>query len=77
MDFNIGTPVAATWNIWLTYDNTVQNIYSQPQPITAPEMKTQTYTGLAPSGVIGVLSTLTTPTSGITCSSWTVINTGQ
>lgn len=76
MDFNVGTPVAATWNIWVTYGSTMQNIYSALLPVTVPEMQTKTST-VAPSGIVGVLSTLTTPTGGITCSSWTVITTGQ
>jgi hypothetical protein len=76
MDFNVGTPVAATWNIWLTYDSTMQSIYSDPLPVTVPEMLSKTWS-VPPAGVVGVLSTLTTPTSGIMCSSWNVINTGQ
>jgi hypothetical protein len=76
MNFSIGTPVAATWNGWLTYQNTMQSLWSQSQPITEPPIsvtKTQT---LAKSGRVGVLSTLTTPTGGITCSSWVLVNTG-
>jgi hypothetical protein len=78
MNFTVGTPVAATWNGWLTYQNTMQSLWSLAQPITEPPVAvTQTQAGVAKSGKVGILSTLTTPTGGITCSSWTQINTGK
>ena len=76
MTFTVGTPVAATWNGWLTYQNKLVSLWSQGLPLTEPPVsKTMTH-ALAKSGTVGVLSTLTTPTGGITCSSWQTINTG-
>lgn len=77
MNFTLATPVAATWNGWLTSQNAMQQLWSQSQPITDPAVKvTKTQANVAKSGKVGVLSTLTTPTAGITCSSWVQINTG-
>jgi hypothetical protein len=77
MTFTLATPAAATWNTWLTTGNTMQTLWSQSKPITEPAVTiSKTKTGLPKSGKIGILSTLTTTTAGITCSSWTVVNTG-
>jgi len=77
MNFTVGTPVAVTWNGWLTSQNTMQQLWSQSLPITDPATSlTQTQTGVTKAGKVGILSTLTTPTKGITCSSWTQVTTG-
>ena len=76
MKFTLGTPVAITWNGWLTVDNSIQLLWSQSQPSTGlPVSVTKTHT-LPKSGEVGVLSTLTTSTTGITCSSWQTVSTG-
>jgi len=77
MNFTVGTPVAATWNGWLSSQNTIQSLFSIAQPITEPPVPVTKTQSLAPSGKVGVLSTLTTPTGGITCSVWTLVNTGR
>lgn len=78
MNFTVGTPVAATWNGWLTSQNTMESLFSQSLPITEPAVTmTVTQADVAKSGKVGVLSTFTTPTGGITCSSWTQVNTGK
>jgi len=77
MKFTLGTPAAVTWNGWLTSQNGMQKLWSQSRPITEPAVTvTKTQTGVAKAGNVGVLSTLTTPTGGITCSSWQLVNTG-
>jgi hypothetical protein len=77
MNFTVGTPSVATWNGWLSTGNTIVSLWSTSQPITEPAVAvTKTETGLPKSGKVGVLSTLTTATGGITCSSWSTINTG-
>jgi hypothetical protein len=77
MNFTLGTPVAATWNVWLTSQNTMSNLWSVAQPITEPPVSIpKTQTGVAKAGKIGVLSTLTTPKGGITCSNFAQVNTG-
>ena len=76
MNFTVENTYATTWNIWLTDQNTMQLLYSASQQITdSPTPITKT-TPLAPEGKVGILSTLTTPTNGITCSSWAQIQTG-
>jgi hypothetical protein len=76
MKFTVGTPSVATWNGWLTVGNTAQLLWSQSQTETGlPVTVTKTHT-LAKSGEVGILSTLTMPTAGITCSSWLTISTG-
>lgn len=77
MKFTLATPVVATWNAWLTENNSLQLLWSQSQPATGlPITVTKTHT-LAKSGKVGILSTLTVPTTGITCSSWQLVLTGQ
>jgi hypothetical protein len=75
MKFAVATPTAATWNGWLTVKNAVDPLWSQALPVTEPEVtKIETH-AVPKSGVVGILSTLTTATQGITCSSWQTINT--
>jgi len=76
MNFTLGTPVAVTWNGWLTSQNTMQQLWSQSLPITEPAVPMTQTQAVPKSGKVGVLSTLTAPTKGITCSSWTLVNTG-
>jgi len=76
MNFKVGTPVAATWNAWLTYQNTITNLFTLSQPVTNPPVAITKTTSLAKMGRIGVLSTLTTPIKGITCSNFAQISTG-
>ena len=77
MDFTVGNNVATTWNAWLTDQNNITNLFSLSQPITnPPKAIVKTRTALPKEGIVGVLSTLTTPTKGIFCSSYVQINTG-
>ncbi|MFZ0307468.1 MAG: hypothetical protein WAL89_04790 [Candidatus Sulfotelmatobacter sp.] len=76
MNFTVGNNVATTWNAWLTDQNTMTNLFSLSQPITVPPVPITKTTTLSPEGTVGVLSTLTTPTKGIFCSSYMQINTG-
>jgi hypothetical protein len=80
MNFTIATPVAATWNGWLTSLNTITPLSGFPisQPITEPAIPvTKTQANVAKAGKVGILSTLTTPTGGISCASWALVNTGS
>ncbi len=81
MNFTVGNNegTTATWNAWLTNQNTILSLPGFPvsQPITVPAKHyTETYTDLSREGTVGVLSTLTTPKKGIACSSWVQIATG-
>jgi hypothetical protein len=76
MDFTVGNKSAATWNAWLNSQSSVTSLFSESQPITNPPKAIAKTTKLSPKGTVGVLSTLTTPTSGIICSSFVTVNTG-
>ncbi len=77
MNFTVGTPYQATWNGWLSYGSVTELLWSQAQAITEPPVTVvKTQTKVPKSGTVGILSTLTTAKSGITCSSWDLINTG-
>ena len=95
MKFTIGNSLgtAANWSAWLTYADpqgtsldTMQFLFSVSQPTqsntTPPKAITKTFTGLPKEGIVGVLSTLSTPhlstakTEGIACSSLVQVNTG-
>jgi len=76
MNFTLATPVAATWNAWLVSQDTVQSLWSLPEPITEPSVSVSKTHAQVKSGRVGILSTLNTPTGGITCSSWALVNTG-
>lgn len=77
MNFTVGHRFAATWNGWLTYQNTMESLWSEAQPRTDPPVSvTKTRTNLPKVGKVGVLSTLTTPVTGITCTNWTLVDTG-
>jgi hypothetical protein len=78
MKFYVETPEAATWNGWLNSQSTNQLLFSQSQPIAkSPTEVIVTQGNVSPSGVVGVLSTLTTSSGGIECSSWQTVNTGN
>lgn len=78
MNFTVSNTYPVTWNAWLSYRNSVVQLWSMPQPITiSPISVSKTYSPLAKVGKAGVLSTFTTPNNGITCNSWTVVNTGS
>jgi len=77
MDFTVATPTAGTWAGWLVDKSKSTTIFSQSLPKTEPPSQvTQTKGGVTASGDVGILSTITTPTQGITCSSFVTINTG-
>lgn len=76
MNFSLATPVAATWDGWLVAHNSATQLWSLSEPVIEPPVAETKTDSLAASGEVGILSTLTTPTGGITCSSWTLVNTG-
>jgi hypothetical protein len=76
MNFTVENSYATTWNAWLIYQNTMVPLFSVPQPITPSPTPYPKTAALGSEGNVGVLSTLTTPTNGITCSSWAQIQTG-
>lgn len=76
MNFTVENGFATTWNIWLIDENSAQSLYSAAQPITNTPTNVTKTAAVSPAGRVGVLSTLTTPTKGIACSSWVQIGSG-
>ena len=86
MKFTVGNNLGAVanWSAWLAFADpqgaaldTMQNLFSQAQPVTSPPMViTKTFAGLPKEGRVGVLSTLSTHANGIACSSWVLVQTG-
>ncbi len=76
MNFTEGNNYAATWRTWLNYQGTMKELFSVAQPITVPPAAVTKTTTLAKEGVVAVISTLTTATKGITCSSYVKVATG-
>jgi hypothetical protein len=76
MKFTLENEVATTWNVWLTDQNSMTLLSSEPQKVTYPAVSITKTHNLSKEGIVGVLSTLTTPTGGIICSSWVLPNTG-
>ncbi|HSY92495.1 MAG TPA: hypothetical protein VK812_14055 [Candidatus Binatus sp.] len=84
MNFTLATPVPATWDAWLiSNQNVATPLWSQSEPISDnPVTVPETQANVPKEGIVGVLSTLTVPSTtttagGITCSSWTTVNTGK
>jgi len=76
MKFTLENEVATTWNVWLTDLNSLTLLSSEAQKVTYPAVTITKTHNLSKEGIVGVLSTLTTPTGGIICSSWVLPNTG-
>ena len=75
MNFSLATQSAATWRGWLVDESGTEALWSQSLPVTEPAVsKTETHT-VPKNGGVGILSTLTTKTGGITCSIWKTIDT--
>jgi hypothetical protein len=75
MNFEIGTAVPATWNVWLTYGtSSLISVLSIPIPavtgVVLPVMAP-----LSSLGNIGILTTLNTASKGIACSAFKTVNT--
>lgn len=79
MNFTVANPATtATWAGWLVSQGKVTSLFSQSLPYTEPAATvTKTQTGVAKSGEVGILSTLSDSTGGIICNSWALVNTGK
>ncbi len=79
MKFTVGNneTTAVTWSAWLTYQDTITPVFTPiSQPVTNPaQVITKTFPDLPAEGTVGVLSTLTTATGGIVCSSFVTAKT--
>ena len=77
MDFTVGPPTAATWNVFLSVADVVIPMLSIPLQAIVPSISVPiAIPGFPNLGGIGILTTLTTPTGGIICSEWKTVDTG-
>jgi hypothetical protein len=80
MNFTLATPSEVRWNAWLVDldETTLAPLSGFPQslPITEPSVTKTETARLAAAGLVGVLTTFTTPTQGITCSNFETAPTG-
>jgi hypothetical protein len=77
MRFVIAHQYAAHWTTWLTYGTTVKRLWTVERPLTKEPVEViRRLPNLPEVGRAGVLSTLTTPERGITCSTWRLTETG-
>jgi hypothetical protein len=76
LNFNLGTVTPATWNVFLSIQNSTVRLWSLPLPAIDPAIQFSiNVPGFPAVGKIGVLTTLVGP-SGIACSSWRTVNSG-
>jgi hypothetical protein len=76
MDFTVGNAYDTTWHTWLNYQGTMTELFSVSQPITNPPVAVTKTVTLSKEGEVAVISTLTTATKGIVCSSYVKVATG-
>jgi len=77
LDFEVGTSEPAVLNVWLTAQAEMARLLSASFPvIEAPIPVAVSVPAFPPQGTIGILTTLTTPDAGITCSVFATVNTG-
>ena len=77
LNFNLGTVTPATWNVFLSIQNSTVRLWSLPLPAVDPAAQFSiNVPGFPAVGKIGVLTTLVGP-SGIACSSWRTVNSGS
>lgn len=78
MDFEVGTTVPATWNVWMSIQTLRPfRLWSSVlPPIDPPISIPVSLPGFPQLGSIGILTTLTTPGEGIICSDWETVDTG-
>ena len=75
MDFTVGSPMAATWNVFLSVADVVVPLFSIPLPaIDPPASFPLVIPGFPSLGGVGCLTTLTTG-DGIECSVWKTVDT--
>jgi hypothetical protein len=77
MRFLISNVAESKWRTWLVYHDAIKLLWSVQRPVTrGPVEITRTASNLPGVGRAGVLSVLSTPTTGITCSTWAQVGTG-
>lgn len=77
LEFTLGTPEPATWNVWLTAQNEIVRLLSLPLAVIDPPVLVPfTPPFIPPLGTVGILTTLTTPDQGILCSDFATVDTG-
>lgn len=76
MDFTVGNTYAADWHTWLNYDGTMKELFTEAQPIHNPPVAVTRTATVGKEGEVAIISTLTTASKGIVCSSFVKVATG-
>jgi hypothetical protein len=76
MNFTVGSSSPVTWNVYLSVFNIVVPFLSLNIPAFDPPIALPLAIPFPSLGGMGVLTTLTTPADGITCSGWDTVDTG-
>ncbi len=77
LSFTLGTSQKSTFGAYLIDGAGLKKLWSRSIPaFDPPKSFTETITGFPPVGTVSVFSTITTPTSGLTCYDLELVNTG-
>ena len=77
VDVLMGTSVGVTANLWGISQSDIVSLFNGPVAVTEPPTNATITKSIPPSGVVGVLATLTTPELGIVCSDFKTVDTGS
>ena len=75
MNFTLGAPTATTWSVYLFVNNIPYPMWTAAIPPLNPAIATSIPVSLPPVGRVVALTTLSTPTQGVICADYAVINT--
>ena len=75
MDFELGTPDPAIWDVWLISIFGLNNLWSLPTSPIDPPSSFPIVFPFPSIGNIGILTTLTTA-SGVACGDFKIVDTG-
>ena len=76
LEFELGTTEPTTWNLWAAVQGNVIRLINLSLPVIQPPINPSFTIPVSNLGNIGFLTTLTTPTQGIICADWQMVNTG-
>jgi hypothetical protein len=76
MNFTVGSTSAGTWNVYLSFHDTILSLLSIPLPAFDPPVVVPIALPFPTIGGIGILTTYTTAADGIICSDWDTVDTG-
>jgi hypothetical protein len=75
-DIELGASQPTTWNLWVNSGLFMIPIVSAPIPSTPTPFSFSFDLPIPTTGIIGMLTTMTTPEDGIVCSDWETVRAG-